>query len=122
MLKSHFTCGSIVALFVTLTPVTFAAPMPAIVTATPAPSVGKGEHVVVKVNGMVCDFCARAVNKVFERRPEVADVSVDLDSQTLSLTLKAGANMPDATLKGLVKDAGYALVSIERHSMSAATP
>lgn len=122
MFKSHVTCGFMVALFIAATPATLAAPGPAIVATTPTPSSGKGELVVVKVNGMVCDFCARAVNKVFERRPEVAKVSVDLDSQTLSVTLKAGASMPDATLTGLIKDAGYALVSIERHAMSAATP
>ena len=35
--------------------------------------------VTAKVNGMVCDFCARAVTKVFGKEAAVENVHVDLD-------------------------------------------
>jgi copper chaperone CopZ len=92
-----------------LSPLAGATPPPGTTTAQPA-----GETVIARVNGLVCDFCARAVDRVFRRRAEVADVKVDLSTQTLTFTLKPGARMEDATVRTLVRDAGYALVSIER--------
>ena len=44
-----------------------------------------GAPVVVDVLGVVCDFCATAMNKIFGKRDEIAAVYVDLDKKTLSL-------------------------------------
>ena len=40
-----------------------------------------GAPVVVDVLGVVCDFCATAMNKVFSKRDEVAAIYVDLDKK-----------------------------------------
>ena len=42
-----------------------------------------GQPVVVDVLGVVCDFCATAMNKIFGKRKEVAAVYVDLDKKDL---------------------------------------
>lgn len=73
-----------------------------------------GEPIVAKVLGAVCDFCAKAMNKSFGKRDEVAAVYVDLDLKTLSVVLKPGASMSDETVKKIVKKAGYKVDKIAR--------
>lgn len=70
--------------------------------------------VTAKVNGMVCDFCARAVTKVFGKEDAVDSVHVDLDKGEIHVTLKSGADLSDETVASLVKKSGYDLVSIAR--------
>ncbi len=73
-----------------------------------------GEPIVAKVLGAVCDFCAKAMNKTFGKRDDVAAVYVDLDAKTLNLVMAPGAMMDDETLRKLVKKAGYKVDSIAR--------
>ena len=54
-----------------------------------------GEPIVADVMGVVCDFCALAMNKIFSNREEVAAVYVDLDTKALNLVLTPGATMSD---------------------------
>jgi copper chaperone CopZ len=70
--------------------------------------------VVVKVNGLVCDFCARSLEKTFRRTGKVSGVSVDLTAKEVRLKFAAGANLDDAVIRKLVKDAGYAVVDVRR--------
>ncbi len=72
--------------------------------------------VTAKVNGMVCDFCARAVTKVFGKEDAVDNVHVDLDSGEIHVTLKSGAELSDDRVAELVKKSGYDLVSVERET------
>lgn len=72
--------------------------------------------VTAKVNGMVCDFCARAVTKVFGKEDAVENVHVDLDNGEIHVTLKAGADLSDERVATLVKKSGYDLVSVERET------
>ena len=72
--------------------------------------------VTAKVNGMVCDFCARAVTKVFGKQDAVENVHVDLDNGEIHVTLKPGAEISDEKVADLVKRSGYDLVSIERET------
>ena len=73
-----------------------------------------GEPIVAKVLGAVCDFCAKAMNKTFGKRDDVAAVYVDLDSKTLNLVMKPGATMTDKALRKTVKKSGYKVDSIAR--------
>ncbi|MEM9053868.1 MAG: heavy-metal-associated domain-containing protein, partial [Pseudomonadota bacterium] len=70
--------------------------------------------VTAKVKGMVCDFCARAVTKVFGKNEAVKNVHVDLDTQEIHVTLKPGGYLSDETVGDLVKKSGYTLVSVAR--------
>ena len=75
-----------------------------------------GQPVVVDVLGVVCDFCATAMNKIFGKRKEVAAVYVDLDKKTLSLALQAGQTLSDQDIEKLAKQAGYRIAAIRRDS------
>lgn len=73
-----------------------------------------GELIVVDVLGVVCDFCATAMNKTFAKRKEVAATYVDLDKKTLSIVTKPGATLDDKTIDKLVKKSGYKLSGVKR--------
>lgn len=85
--------------------------------ATPAYAghAGAAEHdVAIKVNGLVCDFCARAIDKVFRKQEAVEDVNVNLDEGLITVDLKDGQTIDDETLTGMVTDAGYNVDEIIR--------
>ena len=75
-----------------------------------------GAPVVVDVLGVVCDFCATAMNKIFGKRDEVAAVYVDLDKKTLSLVIGEGEALTDKQIEKLAKKAGYRIAAIRRDS------
>lgn len=72
------------------------------------------DTVNVKVNGLVCDFCARALEKVFGKREEVSGIKVDLDKGDIRINLKPGKTMDDDTVKQLVTDSGYNVTAINK--------
>ncbi len=73
-----------------------------------------GDVVKINVNGMVCDFCARAIEKVFGKQEPVEAVDVNLTDKLITVTMKDGRNMDDEAITKLVNDSGYAVASIER--------
>lgn len=73
-----------------------------------------GEPIVADVLGVVCDFCALAMNKIFGKREEVAAIYVDLDTKALSLVLAPGASLSDQTIAELAVQAGYRIADIRR--------
>jgi len=77
-----------------------------------------GEPVVIDVLGVVCDFCAKAMDKTFGKRDEVAAVYVDLDDKTLSLVMTPGKSLDDKTIEKLVKRAGYRTAAIRRGGLA----
>jgi mercuric ion binding protein len=66
------------------------------------------------VNGMVCGFCATAIEKTFRKQPEVRTVEVDLKNRLITVTTKEGQTLDDAKLKKLITNSGYSVVSIDR--------
>jgi hypothetical protein len=69
---------------------------------------------VADVLGVVCDFCALAMNKIFSKREEVAAIYVDLDTKALSLVLVPSASLSDDTIADLAVQAGYRVADIRR--------
>jgi len=70
--------------------------------------------VTIKVNGLVCDFCAQSLDKVFTKQDEVAGIDVNLDDGIITVDMKDGKMMDDAALTKLVTDSGYNVVEITR--------
>ena len=68
----------------------------------------------VTVNGLVCDFCARALEKVFSKRKEVDSINVDLDNALVQIFVKQDESIDDETLTKLITDSGYNVTKIER--------
>ena len=85
-----------------------------ILTMIPSLSYAASQPVTVNVSGLVCDFCARAIEKVFGKEEAIKDVKVDLDSKTILLNFKDKQNIDDAKITELVTNAGYKVVSIIR--------
>ena len=73
-----------------------------------------GADAVVKVNGLVCDFCVQALTKTFRKRAEVRGFQVNLDAKELRVAFAPGRSLDDATIRKLVTDAGYNVVGISR--------
>lgn len=70
--------------------------------------------ITIHVKGLVCDFCARSVEKTFSKTKVVEHINVDLDKGVIELELKEGETISDEKIKELIKANGYALESIER--------
>ncbi len=97
-------------LFLTLFALTvFALPAQASHTAT-----AKDHDVTVHVYGLVCDFCAQAIEKVFMKRDDVEAIDVDLDNFEVTIDLKDGAEIDDETITKLITDSGYTVNEIVR--------
>jgi mercuric ion binding protein len=72
------------------------------------------ETIDVKVDGMVCAFCAAGIEQLFTDEPAVKKVHVDLDQSTLEINTKENAALTDARITELVEKAGFTASSITR--------
>ena len=70
------------------------------------------ETVTVKVDGMVCAFCATGLEQLFTDEPGVEAVHVDLDASVVHLT--TSQSVTDARIKTLVEKAGFETSGIDR--------
>jgi copper chaperone CopZ len=80
----------------------------------PASVQAQTETAVIRVNGLVCDFCVQTVKRMAGQRPEIARADVDLDQGRVTITFKLGQTLSDAALRTLITNAGYAVVGITR--------
>lgn len=71
------------------------------------------DQIKVTVNGLVCDFCARALEKVFGERDDVNGIKVDMDSGLVTVDMQPGQSIDDETLIQLIIDAGYNVREIQ---------
>jgi len=70
------------------------------------------------VNGLVCDFCARALEKVFTKNENFDSLNINLDNGLVNISFKEGKTIDDKTLTKLITDSGYNVVSIEPKTCS----
>ena len=68
----------------------------------------------INVNGMVCDFCAQSIEKVFMKREEVKGINVNLDNQKVVIYLQKEANIDNTVIGTIFEDAGYSVEKINR--------
>ena len=73
-----------------------------------------------EVNGMVCAFCAKGIEKKLKALPQAQAVFVDLKQHIVVLELKDGQAVPLAEFKQVIKDAGYDVTKAEVVAQSAA--
>jgi thioredoxin-related protein len=76
-----------------------------------------GVLLTIAVEGMVCDFCAQAIQKVFLKKEEVAGITVDLDNQNVIISLKEDTNIIDNVIEDLFINAGYNVSEINREKL-----
>lgn len=77
------------------------------------------ETVKIKVDGMVCDFCAQSILKVFEKNEDVEKVDVSLDDQLVTVSMKDGTTLPQEEIEKNIHFAGYDLVDVTREDPAA---
>ena len=88
-----------------------------VVKATELSSGLKSENIIdVATNGMVCDFCAQAIEKVFMKRKEVQGINVDLNNQRVVIYLKENVSIEDTEIIKLFEESGYGVEKIKRTS------
>ena len=72
------------------------------------------ETIEMKVNGLVCAFCAQGIEKSFRRNPAVTDVVVSLEDRLVAVEVTPGKEIPDQELHNLLADSGYDVKTITR--------
>lgn len=82
-------------------------------TATATKETALSGDVLVKVNGLVCDFCARALEKIFGKQEEVKDIDVNLDEKIITIDFVDGKSLDDEIIAKLIIDSGYNVESIQ---------
>ena len=78
------------------------------------------ETIKLRVDGLVCAFCASSIDKKLRTNAATDDVLVSLEHKLVAIALKDGQTISDETLKAQVVDAGYEVKSIERTQESLA--
>ena len=76
-----------------------------------------GTLMTVAVEGMVCDFCAQAIERVFMKREEVAGITINLDDQNVIISLKSEKDIENTTIEELFLNAGYNIQTIDRKKL-----
>lgn len=85
-----------------------------------APAAFAVTSIKAEVNGMVCAFCAKGIEKKLKALPEGQGAFVDLKSRVVVLQLKDGKDVSDETFNKVIHDAGYSVGKTERVNQSAA--
>src|SRR5688572_29740204 len=75
----------------------------------------------MKVNGLVCAFCAQGIEKALRKNPATTDVVVSLEDRAVIVSTKEGMDIDDAELKKTISEAGFDLQSITRSDNKKAT-
>jgi len=68
----------------------------------------------MKVNGLVCGFCAQGIEKTLRKNPATADVFVSLETKLVAIETREGQDIADTVLKKALTDSGYAVKEIQR--------
>jgi periplasmic mercuric ion binding protein len=79
-----------------------------------ATTVAEAGTIEMKVNGLVCAFCAQGIEKTFRKNPAVVDVMVSLEDRLVAVQTKDGAEISDQELRDTLTNAGYDVKNIER--------
>lgn len=76
--------------------------------------VAQAGTIEMKVNGLVCGFCAQGIEKTLRKNPATADVVVSLENRLVAVATKDGQDIADGELTKALQDAGYDVKSITR--------
>ena len=80
-----------------------------------------GETITAHVKGMVCDFCARGLEKVFKGEKAVSKIFVNLDDSIVSIRMKPDKSLPDKRIKELIMKNGYSVEKLTRNEAKSET-
>lgn len=72
------------------------------------------EGAIIDVNGLVCEFCAVTIQKSFNKKNEIKEVSVDLATKKVSLIFKDEQSLSNKEITEVIVNNGYNVVKIEK--------
>ena len=72
------------------------------------------ESIKMRVEDMVCAFCASSIEKKLKALPATSEIYINLEKRVVAITTKDGKAVSDDELKKIIVDAGYQLQSVER--------
>ena len=64
------------------------------------------------VNGLVCDFCARALEKTIGKNDAVKSIKVDLKEKIITINFNENKKLENSIIEQLIADAGYSVREI----------
>lgn len=73
-----------------------------------------------EVNGMVCAFCAKGIEKKLKAIPEGQGAFVDIKKRIVVLELKDEQNVPLDLFTKAIEDAGYSVSKVDKVNQSIA--
>ncbi len=74
----------------------------------------ENEVLTISVNGLVCDFCARSIEKLFSKKESVKSINVNLEEMLITINLKKGKILNDDIIRQVIRDSGYDIKEINR--------
>ena len=74
----------------------------------------ENEVLSISVNGLVCDFCARSIEKLFSKKESVKSINVNLEEMLITISLKKGKSLNDDIITKVITDSGYDIRAIRR--------
>lgn len=77
-------------------------------------STNEKASVVAHVEGMVCEFCARGLQKVFGAENEVSKINVSLEDGIVEIYFKDKQSLSEEKIKELITGNGLKVVSIKK--------
>lgn len=85
-----------------------------------APAAFAVTTIKAEVNGMVCAFCAKGIEKKLNALPQKQAAFVDLKSRVVALQLKEGQDVSNEAFSKVIEDAGYSVSKLERVNQTVA--
>ena len=76
------------------------------------------DTIEMKVNGLVCGFCAQGIEKTLRRNSATADVLVSLEDRLVAVATKEGQDITDQELRNALTESGYDVKEIKRTETS----
>tara|TARA_B100001758_G_C18165882_1_gene481607 strand:+ start:266 stop:655 length:390 start_codon:yes stop_codon:yes gene_type:complete len=81
----------------------------------------KNVLVTAYVQGMVCDFCARGLEKLLNNYDDIKAVNINLEKSTVSIELSAKSTLSNKDITEIIKNNGITTVHIERNAITNST-
>ena len=72
----------------------------------------KSSTVYAYVNGLVCDFCARALEMTIGKKDAVKAIKVNLKDKVITINFNNNQRLEDSVITQLINDAGYTVREI----------
>ena len=76
----------------------------------------KSKKIEIEVKGMVCDFCARGLEKLFGKKEEIKSIDVNLEKGLVKLEFKDGKNLDDKTIEKIILSNGISVSKVNRNT------